>query len=136
VKIDQAVIGSCANGRFEDILIAATILKNKKIHPRVRFLIQPASWEVYRQCLKVDIIPSILDSGAQFLEPGCGTCQPIKGVLAPGEACISAGTRNYKGRLGSTDAFIYLAGPATVATSALAGEITNPREVLNENYPR
>jgi 3-isopropylmalate/(R)-2-methylmalate dehydratase large subunit len=132
IKIDQAVIGSCANGRFEDIQIAAKILKGNKLPRHVRFLIQPASWTVYRQCLDANIIPDILDAGARLLEPGCGICQPMKGYLSQGEVCITTGTRNYKGRLGSTGAFVYLAGPATVAASALAGEIVSPREVLND----
>ncbi len=130
VALDQAVIGSCANGRYEDIKIAADIVRGKKIHPRVRFLIQPASWAVYRQCLEGGLIPELLDAGAQFLEPGCGSCQPMKGVLAPGEVCITSTTRNYKGRLGSSEAFVYLGGPATVAASALAGEIISPKEAL------
>jgi 3-isopropylmalate/(R)-2-methylmalate dehydratase large subunit len=134
VKIDQAIIGSCANGRFEDIAAAAKIIKGKKLPSHVRFLIQPASWDVYRQCLAAGIIPGLLDAGAHLLNPGCGLCQPILGYLSPGEVCITATTRNYKGRLGSTDAFVYLAGPATVAASALAGEIVDPREVLREHY--
>lgn len=134
VKIDQAVIGSCANGRYEDILAAAKILKGKKLPSHVRFLIQPASWDVYRQCLNSGIIPDLLDAGAQVLNPGCGVCQPVLGVLSKGEVCITSATRNYKGRLGSTDAFVYLAGPATVAASALAGEIVDPKEVLHECY--
>ena len=132
IKIDQAVIGSCANGRFEDIAVAARILENKKVPPHVRFLIQPASWQVYRECLDAGLIPVILDAGAQLLEPGCGVCQPVKGYLTAGEVCITSTTRNFKGRLGSTKAFVYLAGPATVAASALAGQIVSPQEVLNE----
>jgi 3-isopropylmalate/(R)-2-methylmalate dehydratase large subunit len=130
VRIDQAVIGACSNGRFDDINVAAKILKGKKIAPHVRFLIQPASWDVYRRCLSEGIIPTILDSGAYFLEPGCGCCQPMKGYLSADEVCITSTTRNYKGRIGSTEAQIYLGGPATVAASALAGEIINPKEVL------
>lgn len=134
VRIDQAVIGSCSNGRFEDIDLAAKILSGKKIAPHVRFFIQPASWEVYRQCLGAGIITTILDSGAYLLEPGCGCCQPMKGCLSSGEVCITSTTRNYKGRMGSTDAQIYLGGPATVAASALAGEIISPKEVLDEIF--
>ncbi len=133
-RIDQAVIGSCANGRFEDIEVAARILKGNKVSPHVRFLIQPASWAVYRECLHAGLIPVILDAGAQFLEPGCGVCQPMKGYLTAGEVCITSTTRNYKGRLGSTDAFVYLGGPATVAVSAVAGEIMSPQEVLDELF--
>ncbi len=130
VPIVQAVIGSCANGEFEDIEIAARILAGKRVPKHVRLLVQPASWAVYRRCLREGLIETLLDAGAQFLEPGCGTCQPWLGYLAPGETCITTTTRNYKGRLGSTEAFIYLAGPATVAASALAGEIASPKEVL------
>ena len=131
-RIDQAVIGSCANGRYEDIEIAARIIKGKHINPDVRFLIQPASWDIYRRCMEEGLVSTILDAGAFFLEPGCGSCQPLKGCLADGEVCITSTTRNYKGRMGSADASIYLGGPATVAASALAGEITDPTEVLDE----
>jgi len=130
--IDQAVIGSCANGRFEDIEIAAKILKGKKIAPHVRFLISPASWEIYRQCMHHGLIDILLDAGAQFLEPGCGVCQPMKGVLTKGEVAITSTTRNYQGRYGSTEAYLFLAGPATVAASSLTGCITNPKEALDE----
>jgi 3-isopropylmalate/(R)-2-methylmalate dehydratase large subunit len=129
VKIDQAVIGSCANGRFEDIEAAAKILDGKKTASHTRFLIQPASWAVYRQCVEAGLVPRLLDAGVQFLTPGCGICQPVLGCLAAGETCITAATRNYKGRLGSPDADIYLAGPVTVAASALAGEIVDPGEL-------
>lgn len=129
--IDQAVIGACSNGRFEDIALAARILKGKKIAPWVRLLVQPASWDVYLQCMDAGIISDILDSGGFFLEPGCGCCQPMKGCLAAGEVCITSTTRNYKGRMGSSEALIYLGGPATVAASALAGEIASPKEVLD-----
>ncbi len=131
-KIDQAIIGSCANGRFEDILIAAKLLEGKKIPKNIRFLIQPASWDIYRQCLNRGIITKLIDSGVQFLEPGCGVCQSMQGYIGDGEVCITSSTRNYKGRLGSTNAEIYLGGPATVAVSALKGEITNPKEALDE----
>lgn len=131
-RIDQAVIGSCANGRYEDIEIAARIIKGKHINPDVRFLIQPASWDIYRRCMEEGLVSTILDAGAFFLEPGCGSCQPLKGCLADGEVCITSTTRNYKGRMGSADASIYLGDPATVAASALAGEITDPTEVLDE----
>jgi 3-isopropylmalate/(R)-2-methylmalate dehydratase large subunit len=133
-KIDQAVIGSCANGRFEDIAAAARILKGKKVASHTRFLIQPASWAVYRQCLEEGLISQLLDAGVQFLTPGCGVCQPVLGCLSAGEVCITAGTRNYKGRLGSPDADIYLAGPGTVAASSLAGEIVDPGELVYDCF--
>lgn len=134
VKIHQAVIGACSNGRFEDIELAARILKGKKVAPHVRCFIQPASWDVYRQCLAAGFVPDLLDSGAYFLEPGCGCCQPMKGCLSAGEVCITSTTRNYKGRMGDPNAEIYLGGPATVAASALAGEIISPKEVLHELF--
>lgn len=130
-RIDQAVIGACSNGRFEDIALAAQILQGKKVAPWVRLYIQPASWDVYRQCMDAGVISDILDCGGFFLEPGCGCCQPMKGCLAAGEVCITSTTRNYKGRMGSTEALIYLGGPATIAASALAGEIVSPKEVLS-----
>lgn len=133
-RIDQAVIGGCSNGRFEDLELAAKILKNRQVASWVRLFVQPASWDVYRQCGKAGIIDTILDSGGFFLEPGCGSCQPMKGCLAAGEVCITSTTRNYKGRMGSTEAFIYLGGPATVAASALKGEIVSPKEVLDELF--
>ena len=135
-KIVQAVLGSCANGRYEDILVAAKLLKGKKIPHHIRFLVSPASWQVYRKCIVDGLIVDLIDAGAQILEPGCGCCQPMKGYLSPGEVCITSTTRNFKGRLGSPESFVYLAGPATIVASALKGEITNPKELLSEHYPR
>lgn len=129
VRIQQASIGSCANGRLEDIEIAAAILKGRKVSPGVRLLISPASWNEYRKCIDAGLPQVLLEAGAQFLNPGCGVC--TKGAyLAPGETCISATTRNYQGRMGSPEAQIYLASPATVAWSAVCGRIADPREVL------
>ena len=129
VRIQQASIGSCANGRLEDIEIAAAILRGRKVSPGVRLLISPASWNEYRKCIDAGLPQVLLEAGAQFLSPGCGVC--TKGAyLAPGETCISATTRNYQGRMGSPQAQIYLASPATVAWSAVCGRIADPREVL------
>ena len=128
-KIHQATIGSCANGRFEDVAIAAEILKGRKVSPGVRLLISPASWGVYRECIDAGLPQILLEAGAQFINPGCGVC--TKGAyLAPGETCITATTRNYQGRMGSPQAQIYLASPATVAWSAVRGQIADPREAL------
>jgi homoaconitate hydratase family protein len=132
VRIDQALIGSCANGRFEDIEISARMLEGRRIHPHVRFYIEPASWAVYRQCLRAGLIEPILDSGAQILEPGCWCCEARGSALADGEICISSTTRNYRGRKGSINAEIYLGGPATVTAAAIAGEIVHPREVFDD----
>ena len=131
VRIDQAQIGSCANGRFEDIEVAARLLKGNKVAKGVRLIVSPASQAVYLQCLKAGLIEHLVEAGAQVIAPGCGICQPKIGFLSDGEVCITATTRNYKGRKGSLKADIYLGGPATVAAAALAGEIVNPKEVLH-----
>jgi 3-isopropylmalate/(R)-2-methylmalate dehydratase large subunit len=129
--IQQAIIGSCANGRFEDVEIAARVLKGRKVAKGVRFLVSPASQQVYLQCVKAGLIETLLEAGAQIVTPGCGVCQPKVGFLSDGEVCITATTRNFKGRKGSMKADIYLAGPLTVAAAALAGRIVNPNEVFD-----
>lgn len=130
-RIQQAIIGSCANGRFEDIEIAARVLKGRKVAKGVRFIISPASQQVYLQCIKAGLLETLIEAGAQVVTPGCGVCQPKVGFLSDGEVCITSTTRNFKGRKGSMKADIYLAGPLTVAAAALAGEIVNPKEVLD-----
>jgi len=132
VRIQQAQIGSCANGRYEDIEIAARMLKGRKVAKGVRFLISPASQQVYLQCLKAGLIEPLVEAGAQVITPGCGICQPKVGFLSDGEVCITATTRNFKGRKGSQKADIYLGGPLTVTAAAVAGQIANPREVFDE----
>lgn len=129
-RIQQAMIGSCANGRFEDIEIAARVLEGRKVAKGVRFIVSPASQQVYLQAVKAGLIEKLLEAGAQVATPGCGICQPKVGFLSDGEVCITATTRNFKGRKGSLKAEIYLGGPATVAAAALAGEIVNPKEML------
>jgi len=129
--INQAIIGSCANGRFEDIEIAARLLKGRKVAKGVRFILSPASQQVYLQCLKAGLVESLVESGAQVVTPGCGVCQPKVGFLSDGESCITSTTRNFKGRKGSMKADIYLGGPLTVAAAALAGKIVDPREVFD-----
>jgi len=130
-RINQAQIGSCANGRFEDIEIAARVLKGNKVAKGVRFLISPASQHVYKQCVKAGLVETLLEAGAQVITPGCGICQPKVGFLSDKEVCITSTTRNFKGRKGSLGADIYLAGPLSVAVAAMAGEIRNPQEVLH-----
>lgn len=130
-RINQAQIGSCANGRFEDIEIAARVLKGNKVAKGVRFLISPASQAVYRQCVKEGLVEILLEAGAQVITPGCGICQPKVGFLSDREICITSTTRNFKGRKGSMNADIFLAGPLTVAVAAMTGEIVNPRKVLH-----
>ena len=129
--IQQAIIGSCANGRFEDIEIAARVLKGRKVARGVRFIISPASQQVYLQCVKAGLVETLLEAGAQVVTPGCGVCQPKVGFLSDGEVCITSTTRNFKGRKGSMKADIYLAGPLTVAAAALTGEIVDPRKVFD-----
>lgn len=131
-RIHQALIGSCANGRYEDIEIAARMLKGRKVAKGVRFVISPASQQVYLQCLKAGLIEQLVESGAQVVTPGCGVCQPKVAFVSAGEVCITATTRNFRGRKGSLEADLYLGGPLTVTAAAVAGEILNPKEVFHE----
>ena len=129
--IHQAFIGTCTGGRINDIKIAAEILKGKKIPPWVRLLVIPASSQILKKCIDFGYIQILLDSGATLATPSCGPCLGAhEGVLAPGENCISTSSRNFPGRMGSTDAKIFLSSPATVAASALKGAIADPREFL------
>jgi 3-isopropylmalate/(R)-2-methylmalate dehydratase large subunit len=133
VKIDQARIGSCANGRFEDIEVAARMLAGRHVAPDVRFYISPASLSVYKQCADAGLVGILLEAGVQFESPGCAICQNPSIVLNE-EVCITSTTRNYHGRFGgatSADAQIYLASPATVTAAAIAGKIIDPRELLD-----
>jgi 3-isopropylmalate/(R)-2-methylmalate dehydratase large subunit len=126
-RIHQALIGSCTNGRLEDLSTAAAILQGKTIHPDVRLLIIPASRKIYLEAIKQGFIETFITAGALILNPGCGPCLGAhQGLLAPGEVCISTTNRNFKGRMGSPESFVYLASPATVACSALTGAITEP----------
>ena len=127
--IHQAFLGSCTNARIEDLRQAAAILKGKQV--AVRTIVIPASWVVYRQAMAEGLVEVFLDAGCVLTNPGCGPCMGNhEGILAPGEACISTANRNFKGRMGNKESFIYLASPMTVAASALTGKISDPREVL------
>jgi 3-isopropylmalate/(R)-2-methylmalate dehydratase large subunit len=129
-RIDQAFIGSCANGQLEDLRIAAGILRGRRVADGVRLLVTPASQEVYRQAMRLGYLQDIADAGGVVTNSTCGACFGYHmGVIGPGEVCITSSTRNFTGRMGSTEAEIYMASPATVAASAIAGVISDPRSV-------
>ena len=131
VRIDQGYIGSCTGGRTEDIAEAARILRGKHIADGTRLVLVPASRDVMLECMQKGYIQELMEAGATITTPGCGACLGAhEGILAPGEVCISSTNRNFPGRMGSTEAQIYLASPAAVAASVLNGYITDPREVL------
>jgi len=130
LPIDQAFIGSCTNGRVEDLEEAARYLAGRHVHPNTRLIVAPASRAVLQEAMERGILPALLLAGALLLPPGCGPCfGGHQGLLAPGERCIGTHNRNFAGRMGSPQAEIYLASPATVAASALYGRITDPRTV-------
>lgn len=125
VHIDEAFLGSCNNGRIEDLRVGASIIKGKKVHPLVRFLVVPASRAVYRQAAEEGLLDIFMDAGAIVMNPNCSVCWgSCQGVIGEGETLISTGTRNFKGRAGHRDSFVYLASAATVTASAITGEIT------------
>ncbi len=129
VKIDQAFLGTCTNGRLEDLEVAAKILKGRSVYPGVKFFVAPASKEIYLDALKKGFIETFVKAGCSVVAPGCGPCVGThNGVLANGEVAISTANRNFKGRMGNPNSFIYLASPATVSASALTGRISDPRE--------
>ncbi|NVM31229.1 MAG: 3-isopropylmalate dehydratase large subunit [Candidatus Helarchaeota archaeon] len=129
IKINQAFLGSCTNARFEDLEIAAKIIEGKRIHDDVRMIVTPASQQIWLKAAKSGVAETLIKAGAIITNPSCGACfGAIGGVLAPGEKCISSSNRNFQGRMGSPSAKVYLGSPATVAASALKGEITDPRD--------
>ena len=131
IPVDQAFIGSAANGKIGDLEIAARILKNKKVKTGTRCVITPASRRVYEEAIRRGYVEIFLEAGAVFTNANCGACIGTHmGVLAEKEVCISTSTRNYVGRMGSTTAEIYLSSPATAAASAIEGKIADPRDYL------
>jgi 3-isopropylmalate/(R)-2-methylmalate dehydratase large subunit len=133
VLVDQAVLGSCTNGRLEDLEIAAEVLAGQSVHPRTRLLVIPASQQVYTEAMRLGYLEAFIAAGAIINPPGCGPCVGVhQGILAAGETCVSSTNRNFLGRMGSKDSRVYLASPAVVAASAIAGKLAHPAEVVKE----
>ncbi|TDL07501.1 3-isopropylmalate dehydratase large subunit [Mycolicibacterium obuense] len=131
-RIDQAFIGSCANGQLDDLRIAADVLRGRQVAAGVRLIVTPASQQVYRDAMRLGYLQDIADAGAVITNATCGACFGYHlGVVGPGEVCLTSSTRNFTGRMGSTEAEIYMASPATVAASAIAGRITDARQATS-----
>jgi len=130
-RIHQALLGSCTNGRIEDLRIAAEIIEDRKVHHNTRFLVIPASSDVYTQAISEGLIEIFTRAGGVICPPGCGACfGSHMGLLADGENCIASINRNFRGRMGSPDSKVFLASPATVAASVVEGKIADPRNYL------
>ena len=130
IKIDQVVIGSCTNGRMEDMRKAAAILQGHTVHPDVRVMVIPATQKIYKQCIREGLLEIFVDAGCAVNTPSCGPCMGgHMGVMAAGEKCVSTTNRNFVGRMGHVDSLIYLASPEVAAASAIAGYIANPEKV-------
>ncbi|MDR0450729.1 MAG: 3-isopropylmalate dehydratase large subunit [Treponema sp.] len=132
-EVQQGFVGACTGGRLEDIGEAAAVLRGRKIAPYVRLVVIPASDQVMKEAMRLGYIQDLMDAGATISTPGCGPCLGAhQGIVAPGEVCVTASNRNFPGRMGSTEGRVYLASPATVAASVLAGRIADPRPLLQE----
>jgi 3-isopropylmalate/(R)-2-methylmalate dehydratase large subunit len=129
-RVDQAFLGSCANAKYEDLVVAAGILKGRRVDPRVRLIITPGSKQIMLEAMNSGVLQTLLESGGMVTNPGCGACAGDGGMLADGEVCLSTANRNFLGRMGSNKSQIYLSSPATLAASAIRGVITDPREFL------
>ena len=129
-RVDQAFLGTCTNGRLEDIAIAANLMAGQRVASGTRFLVIPASSQVYQDAIQAGYVETLLMAGATFATPGCGPCMGNHlGVPAPGEITISSANRNFRGRMGTREADIYLASPAVVTASAIAGAIAGPEDI-------
>lgn len=127
-RVDQIVIGSCTNGRLDDLAVAAGIVRGRRISPGVRMLVFPASWRIYRDAMRLGYLGDLIDAGAVVMNPGCGCCLGVhQGALGDGEVALSTTNRNFKGRMGNPRADVYLCSPAVAAASALTGAISDPR---------
>jgi homoaconitate hydratase family protein len=136
VPVHQAVLGSCTNGRLEDLEVAARIVAGRTVHPRTRLVVIPASQQIYREAMRLGYLETLVAAGALINPPGCGPCVGVhQGILAAGETCVSSTNRNFLGRMGSKDSFVYLASPAVVAASAIAGKIAHPGTLVEESEP-
>ena len=130
IEVDEAYLGTCTNGRLDDLRLAAEVIKGKKVKDDVRFVVIPGSQEIYERALQEGLLKTFVESKALVCGPGCGPCIGIsRGVLTEGEVCISAANRNFRGRMGDNASKVFLASPATVAASAVAGKIVDPREM-------
>ncbi len=130
IKVNQIVIGSCTNGRLDDIEMASKILKGKKVHKDVRLLVFPASWRIYKRALELGYIKDLVEAGAVIMNPGCGCCLGVhQGALGDGEIALSTTNRNFKGRMGNPNSEVYLCSPAVAGASAITGAITDPRKI-------
>jgi 3-isopropylmalate/(R)-2-methylmalate dehydratase large subunit len=131
IPVHQAYLGSCTGGRAEDIAVAASILKDKHVNKNTRFVVVPASQQVYLEALRNGDVETLLKAGATFVTPGCAACLGThEGILAKGEVCIASTNRNFPGRMGHTQSAVYLGSPASVAAAALNGYITDPSKIV------